>query len=105
MTKINPFGVFLERLQQPDAVVVEPQQRSAESPAVRDVTGTILQSLRSGSVDPTALLDVGLDLVEVGRALDRLRSLDSIQMVTENGRQMIRRGPKYEEVCELLALK
>ena len=107
MSKINSFGVFLERLQAPDDARNALQRSIApDSPSVTNVTEGILQSLRANaSLDPSALLSSGHDLVEVGRATERLRSLDAIQMADENGRQVIRRGPKYEEVCALLALK
>lgn len=99
---VNPFGVFLERMQQPHAAGPS-RTRSAALPVDADATRTILHSLQGADViDPASL---GLDFVELGRALDRLRSLRAIELADQNGRQVVRRAEKFDDVCSLLDLK
>lgn len=105
MRKVNSFGTFLESLQE-TAPSEAPRERSAtatSAPPSGNANGLILTSLQyTPSVDPSELLGNGLDFVELGRAVERLRSLDAIQMLdSPSGRQLIHRGPKYDDVFAL----
>lgn len=101
---VNSFGVFLETLQQVDVAETARTVRSSSAPAPEgNATAHILHSLqRSEKVHPAAL---GLNFVELGRALERLLSLQAIRMVEENGREVIQRGEKFDDVCSLLSLQ
>jgi hypothetical protein len=97
---VNPFGVFLERMQQPN--VGEESRTRSSAPQDVDATAAVLYALQASNVvDPSSL---GLDFVELGRALDRLRSLQAIELSDQNGRQVIRRAEKFDDVCSLLKL-
>lgn len=106
---LNPFGPFLATLgavpsrERSGAVAVQPEAAVPAAAQGTPCTQHILIALRqSESIDPSALLSTGLDFLELGRAIERLKSLEAIQMVdSPNGRQLIRRGPKYLEVCSL----
>ena len=103
---INNFGVFLEKLQR--AGLTEGGRTRSATPAAApagggDATERIMLALRDQPViDPTAL---GLNFVELGRAVERLLSLQAVTTADENGRQVIRRGEKFDDVCFLLKLE
>jgi hypothetical protein len=104
MTKVTSFAPFLERLQQSE-MPLDRTRSSSATPSSANVTDHILQALQvTNVVDPSILLNTGLDFVEMGRAIERLRSLDGIVMTDINGRQVIQRGPKFGEVLSLLSL-
>lgn len=101
---INSFGVFLENLQR--AGLTEGGRTRSAVPAAAaagaDATERIMLALRDESVvDPSGL---GLNFVELGRAVERLLSLQAVTTAEENGRQVIRRGDKFDDVCSLLKL-
>jgi len=101
---INNFGVFLEKLQRA-GLTEGGRTRSATpaaTPAGGDATERIMLALRDQPVvDPSGL---GLNFVELGRAVERLLSLQAVTTAEENGRQVIRRGDKFDDVCSLLKL-
>jgi hypothetical protein len=99
---VNSFGVFLENLQRA-GLTEGGRTRSAAPPAVdTDATERIMQALRDKSVvDPSGL---GLNYVELGHAVERLLSLQAVTTAEENGRQVICRGDKFDDVRFLLKL-
>jgi hypothetical protein len=103
---LNPFGTFLETLENTRSApsIASREQRSVPVAAssVRrpgNATDEILSALQvKESVDPAELLAGGMDMVELGQAIERLRSLDAISVGDPGSKQIIKRSVKYDDV-------
>ena len=100
---VNSFGVFLENLQRAGLTEGGRTRSAVPAAAHPDATERIMLALKDQSVvDPSGL---GLNIVELGQAVERLLSLQAITTGEENSRQVIRRGDKFDDVCFLLKLQ
>jgi hypothetical protein len=100
---VNSFGVFLGNLQRAGLTEGDRTRSAAPAAVGADATERIMVALRDKPVvDPSGL---GLNFVELGHAVERLLSLRAVTTAEENGRQVIRRGDKFDDVCFLLKLQ
>jgi hypothetical protein len=100
---VNSFGVFLGSLQRTGPTDGGPTRFAAPASVGADATERIMRALRDKPVvDPSGL---GFNFVELGHAVERLLSLQAITTAEENGRQVIRRGDKFDDVCFLLKMQ
>jgi hypothetical protein len=97
--RVNTFGTFLATLAEQQSEQPPPQTNAPPS----NVTARILElmSQHSASVDVRELLErSGADVIEFGKALEKLQSLDAVTL-THGATESVTLGPKWKDVLSL----